>query len=73
VDQSASSLPFTPVSVQRGKANVSLEGPSSEKVLDPSLTGGADIFSLRVYYHFFIHLRRQTFPPQAPQSLLPPL
>jgi len=71
VEQSASSLPFTPVSVRRGKANVSLEG--SEKAPDPSFTGGADIFSLRMYYRSFIHLRRQTFPPQAPQSLLPPL
>jgi hypothetical protein len=73
VEQSASSLPFTPESVRKGKANVSLEGPSSEKAPDPSSTGGADIFSLRVSYHFLIHLRRQTFSPQAPQSLLPPL
>lgn len=73
VEQSALSLPFTPLSVRKGKPNVSLEGPSSEKVPDPSSTGGADIFSLSVSYHFLIHLRRQTFSPQAPQSLLPPL
>jgi proline-rich protein PRCC len=73
VEQSASSLPFTPASVRKGKANVNLEGPSSEKAPDPSSTGGADIFSLRVSYHFLIHLRRQTFSPQAPQNLLPPL
>jgi len=64
VEQSASSLPFTPESVRKGKANVSLEGPSPEKVPDPSSTGGADIFSLRVSYHFLIHLRRQTFHPR---------
>lgn len=73
VEQFASSLPFTPTSVRKGKANVSLEGPSSEKVPDPSSTGGADIFSLRVSYHFLILLRRQTFSPQGLQSLLPPL
>lgn len=73
VEQSASSLPFTPASVRRGKANVSLEDPSSEKAPGPSSAGGADIFSLRVSCHFLIHLRRQTFSPQALQSLLPPL
>jgi proline-rich protein PRCC len=73
VEQSASSLPFTPTSVRKGKPNISLEDPSSEKAPDPSSTGGADIFSLRVSYHFLIHLQRQTFSPQALQSLLPPL
>ena len=73
VEQSASSLPFTPASVRKGKANVNLEGPFSEKVPDPSSTSGADIFSLRVSYHFLIYLRCQTFSPQALQSLLPPL
>jgi len=47
VEQSTSSLPFTPESVRKGKANVSLEGPSSEKVPDPPSTAGTDIFSLR--------------------------
>jgi proline-rich protein PRCC len=56
VEQPASSLPFTPASIRKGKANVSLEGPSSEKVPGPFSTGGADIFSLRVSYHFPIHL-----------------
>ena len=55
-DQSVSSLPFTPVSVRTGKANVSLEGPPSEKAPGPSFTGGADIFSLSVSNHFLIHL-----------------
>lgn len=73
VEQSASSLPFTPASVRKGEANVSLESPSSEKAPDPSSTGGADIFSLRVSCHFLIRLRRQIFSPQALQSLLPPL
>jgi hypothetical protein len=57
VEQSALSLPFTPLSVLKGKANVSLEGPSYEKAPDPSFTGSADIFSLRVSYHFLIHKR----------------
>lgn len=73
VEQSASTLPFTPTSVRRGKANVSLEDRSSEKAPNPYSTGGADIFSLRVSYFFLIHLRRQTFSPQDLQSLLPSL
>jgi proline-rich protein PRCC len=73
VEQFAPSLPFTPASVRTGKANVSLEGPSSEKVPDPFFTGGADIFSLRVFYYFLILLRRQTFSPQGLQGLLLPL
>jgi len=47
MEQSASSLPFTPTSVWKGKANISLEDPSSKKAPDPSSTGGVDIFSLR--------------------------
>ena len=64
VEQSALSLPFTPLSVRKGKANVSLEGPSSEKAPDSSSTSGADMFSLGVSYHFLIHLRHQTFHPR---------
>lgn len=55
VEQSAVSLPFTPLSVRKGKANVSLESPSSEKAPDPSSTGGVDVFSLGVFDCFLIH------------------
>ena len=58
------SLPFTPASVRKGKANVSLEDSSFEKALDPSPPAIADLFSLSVSYHFLIHLRRQTFYPR---------
>jgi len=71
VEQSASSLPFIPAPVRKGKANVDLEGSSSDKAPDPPSIDGADVFSLRVSYRFLIHLRRQTFSPQALQSLLP--
>ncbi len=68
VEQSMS-LPFTPASVRKGKANVSLEGSSSEKAQDPSSSAIADIFSLSASNHFLIHLRRQTFSP--PESAKP--
>jgi proline-rich protein PRCC len=64
VEQSASSLPFTPASVRKGKASVSLEFSSSEKTPNPSSSVVADIFSLSVSYHFLVHLRCQTFHPR---------
>jgi hypothetical protein len=67
------SLPFTPAQVRKGKANISLEDSSFEKVLDPSPPVIADLFSLSVSHPFLIHLRRQTFSPQILRSLLPPL
>src|SRR5713226_5347780 len=62
VEQSASSLPFTPASVRKGKANVSLECSSSVRAPDPSSVV-ADIFSLSVSYHFLIYLRCQISSP----------
>ena len=54
------SLPFTPVSVIKGKANVSLEGSSSKgtaSTLDSSPRAVVDLFSLGTSHYHPIHLQ----------------
>lgn len=58
------SLPFTPVSVSKGKANVSLEEFSSKgkiKALDSSPPAATDLFSLSTSCYYFICFGHRTF------------
>jgi proline-rich protein PRCC len=58
------SLPFIPVSVSKGKANVSLEEFSSKgkiKALDSSPPAATDLFSLSTSCYYFICFGHRTF------------
>lgn len=61
------SLPFMPVSVMRGKANISLEESPSKGTVgarDLSPSAAVDLFSLSTSHHVPVHLQYQTFPPR---------
>jgi proline-rich protein PRCC len=61
------SLPFTPVSVTKGRANISLEEPFSKGTVgaqDSSPSAAVDLFSLSTSHHVPVHLQHQTFPPR---------
>jgi hypothetical protein len=65
--EQSSSLPFTPVSVMKGKANVSLEESFSKgkaSAPGPSPPAAVDLFSLSTSYYLPIHLQRQTRLPR---------
>ena len=61
------SLPFMPVSVMKGKANISLEESSSKRAVgarDLSPPAAVDLFSLSTSHHVPVHLQYQTCPPR---------
>jgi len=62
-EEQSVSLPFMPVSVMKGKANVSLEESFSKGKVsapDPSPPAAVDLFSLSTSYYLPIHFRWQT-------------
>jgi len=61
------SLPFTPVSVMKGRANISLEESFSKGTVgaqDSSPSAAVDLFSLSTSHHVPVHLQHQTLPPR---------
>ena len=74
-EEQSMSLPFTPVSVMKGKANVSLEESfSSERVGARGLSTSAavDLFSLSTSHHVPIHFTTPNISTQTLRSLLQP-
>ena len=66
-EEQSMSLPFTPVSVMKGKANVSLEESFSHGGVgarSSSTSAAVDLFSLSTSHHVPVHLQHQTFLPR---------
>ena len=67
-EEQSMSLPFMPVSVMRGKANISLEESSSKGTVSAqgsSTSASVDLFSLSTSHYVPVHLQHQTFPPDS--------
>jgi hypothetical protein len=74
-EEQSMSLPFTPVSVMKGKANVSLEESFSHGrvgVRDSATSAAVDLFSLSTSHHVPVHFTTPNISTQTLRSLLQP-